>query len=124
MTMSETQTRVPAHLPGDAVALLRSLLLCQMAVHADQAAESRSTADSLTGQSDTDSLLERELAETSATNYMVALLEAREALRRLDDGTYGFCEGCGAPIPFERLEAVPHARRCVSCRPTPAGLVG
>ena len=117
-------TRIPAHLPSHAVALLRSLLLCQMAVHADQAAESRSTADALTGQSDTDSLLERELAETSATNYMVALLEAREALRRLDDGTYGICEGCGSPIPFERLEAVPHARRCVTCPPTPAGLVG
>ncbi|MGQ0618052.1 MAG: TraR/DksA family transcriptional regulator [Acidimicrobiia bacterium] len=124
MTISEAQPRLPAHLPTGAAALLRSLLLCQMAEYADQAADCRTTADALTGQADTDSLLERELAETSATSFMVALLEAREALRRLDDGTYGFCEACATPIPYERLEAIPHARHCVSCPATPAGLLG
>lgn len=124
MTMSDSKTRAPAWPSCDAVELLRSLLLCQMAVLADQAAECRATADELTGQTDSDSLLERELAETSATNCFVALLEAREALRRLDDGTYGICEACAMPIPYERLEAIPHARRCVSCPASPAGLLG
>ena len=109
MTMSDTKTRVPTHLSDDEVAVLRSLLLGQLAVHADQAADRRATADGLTGQLDDDSLLERELAEASATNFTEALLETREALRRLVDGSYGICEGCTTPIRFERLEAIPHA---------------
>lgn len=39
--------------------------------------------------------------------------EIEIALTRLDDGTYGTCEQCGAAIPDERLEAHPAARFCV-----------
>ncbi|MDF2459709.1 MAG: hypothetical protein K0S79_2125 [Nitrospira sp.] len=54
----------------------------------------------------------------------IALLEARtqeriqldEALRRLDEGTYGICEDCEAPISPARLRALPFARRCVGCQ--------
>lgn len=28
----------------------------------------------------------------------------------------GICEDCGEPIPSARLEAWPHARRCVECQ--------
>ena len=38
------------------------------------------------------------------------------ALQRLDDGDYGMCEGCGEPIPVERLEVFPSATSCVSCK--------
>jgi RNA polymerase-binding transcription factor DksA len=38
------------------------------------------------------------------------LAEVADALRRLDDGSYGRCEVCGQPIPDERLEAEPTAR--------------
>ncbi|MGH2794788.1 MAG: TraR/DksA C4-type zinc finger protein [Actinomycetota bacterium] len=41
------------------------------------------------------------------------LEDAEHALHRLEDGTYGICEGCGRPIPPERLEAQPAARFCV-----------
>ncbi len=41
--------------------------------------------------------------------------EARSALRRLDDGTYGTCERCGEPIPAERLAARPTASLCLRC---------
>lgn len=37
------------------------------------------------------------------------------ATSRLDDGSYGTCTGCGAPIAAERLEAVPDATACVTC---------
>lgn len=54
----------------------------------------------------------------------IALLEARtrqrnqldEALRRLDDGTYGICEDCEMPIAPARLRAMPFARRCIKCQ--------
>lgn len=35
------------------------------------------------------------------------------ALRRIDEGTFGMCEGTGEPIPKARLEAYPWARYCV-----------
>jgi DnaK suppressor protein len=35
------------------------------------------------------------------------------ALKRIQDGTYGICEGTGKPIPKTRLEASPWARYCV-----------
>lgn len=41
--------------------------------------------------------------------------EIRDALARLDAGTYGVCENCGQSIPEGRLEAVPYARYCVPC---------
>jgi RNA polymerase-binding transcription factor DksA len=40
-----------------------------------------------------------------------------QALQRLDDGTYGTCEVCGAPLPDETLAADPTARRCVDHQP-------
>jgi RNA polymerase-binding transcription factor DksA len=41
------------------------------------------------------------------------LADVADALRRLDEGSYGRCEVCEEPIPDERLEAQPTARRCV-----------
>ncbi len=37
------------------------------------------------------------------------------ALKRLDEGDYGYCVGCGEPIPAKRLAIDPTAARCVSC---------
>ncbi|MGE5529796.1 MAG: TraR/DksA C4-type zinc finger protein, partial [Patescibacteria group bacterium] len=42
--------------------------------------------------------------------------EVAEALRRIEDGTYGLCLHCGREIGAERLEAIPHARLCLDCR--------
>jgi DnaK suppressor protein len=124
MTTYRTETRATDHLSGDALALLRGLLLCQLVEHADLAAECRGTIDELTGQPDTDSVLEREIAEVSATHYDTVGRETRDALRRIDEGTYGRCQQCTAPIPLERLTAIPHARACVACSDTRGGLIG
>jgi RNA polymerase-binding transcription factor DksA len=35
------------------------------------------------------------------------------ALRKIDDGTYGFCEVCGKAIEPDRLEAMPGTRTCI-----------
>jgi RNA polymerase-binding protein DksA len=37
------------------------------------------------------------------------------ALKRIEEGTYGECVNCGEDIAQKRLEAVPHAARCVRC---------
>ena len=41
------------------------------------------------------------------------IAEIDDALDRIEDGTYGICEGTGKPIPKPRLEAIPWARYCV-----------
>ncbi|HSU17287.1 TraR/DksA family transcriptional regulator [Longimicrobium sp.] len=38
-----------------------------------------------------------------------------DALRRIEDGTYGACNGCGAVIPFERLMVFPETLACAAC---------
>ena len=43
------------------------------------------------------------------------LLEITDALRRIEDGTYGICESRGEQIPAQRLNAIPWARYCVAC---------
>lgn len=44
-----------------------------------------------------------------------ALADVDGALARLEDGTYGYCQRCGRPIPRERLEALPATPYCVAC---------
>ena len=39
-----------------------------------------------------------------------------EALRRIDDGTYGVCRDCGEPIASARLNAIPWTRVCITCK--------
>jgi len=39
-----------------------------------------------------------------------------EALRRIDDGTYGYCEETGEPIGVKRLEARPIATLCLEAQ--------
>ena len=40
----------------------------------------------------------------------------RDALARLDAGSYGKCVDCGRELPDERLEVRPEAERCVDCQ--------
>ena len=60
--------------------------------------------------------MEREKAFLFASAEGRLLMEITEALRRLYRGEYGTCESCGNPIARARLEAMPHARLCVSCK--------
>ena len=54
------------------------------------------------------------LEELGAIGLMeVRMIEA--ALKRIDNGTYGQCLGCGDPISEERLTAVPHTPLCRTC---------
>lgn len=62
-------------------------------------------------------------AATAERSEKLAFIEnARErlghvdaALAKMDEGTYGICEVCGAEIPAARLEARPLSVRCVQC---------
>jgi DnaK suppressor protein len=62
--------------------------------------------------------MEREKAFLFASKEGRLLYHIDEALRRLYKAPdrYGLCENCGSPIGFERLDALPHARLCISCK--------
>ncbi|MVO99892.1 TraR/DksA C4-type zinc finger protein [Paenibacillus lutrae] len=46
-------------------------------------------------------------------NIQQQLADVKQAIGRFETDTYGKCEVCGEPIPFERLEAIPWASTCV-----------
>jgi RNA polymerase-binding transcription factor DksA len=120
----DSSSRVASHLSDDARGELHALLVAQQRSNLEQAAAHEATARELAVHADADSIIERELAEVGAVRARDAAREAEEALGRLAAGTYGTCEVCGAPIPFERLEAIPQARHCVAClRPRLGGEV-
>ena len=48
-----------------------------------------------------------------AARLRTELDEVERALAKLDDGTYGHCEICAAPIAEARLEAMPATRFCI-----------
>jgi len=54
------------------------------------------------------------LGDTATAMYDRELDEGLEdALKRIEDGTYGTCEVCGKPISAERLAAIPWVRLCI-----------
>lgn len=61
------------------------------------------------------------LADADREEASLEILQAqqervREALARVEAGTYGQCVDCRAALPDERLDARPDAARCVNCQ--------
>jgi len=44
------------------------------------------------------------------------LAKVKEAIKRIDSGTFGICEGCGGEIEEKRLIARPMATMCIDCK--------
>lgn len=57
---------------------------------------------------------ESELWRASDLQQRLRLID--EALHRMDKGTYGRCERCGAEIDPARLEVLPYATLCIKCK--------
>ena len=62
---------------------------------------------------------ERSEVDALAGNLSETVSEIEDALSRIDAGTYGTCESCGAEIAAARLEAKPTARLCMNCASNP-----
>ena len=101
----EAASTAPTHLAPDQLAHLWALLLEEQALQRTRAAELRDPAD-----------MEPDLAQVLLERCQETLDEIETALRLHDQGTYGACSTCGVAIPYERLEALPAASRCVSCQ--------
>jgi DnaK suppressor protein len=59
---------------------------------------------------------ERETAQSLSNHARNLLSQIDDAMRRMDAGTYGTCERCGEAIETARLEALPYATLCMSCK--------
>jgi len=108
--------RRAAHLTDADVQRLRAALVKKRAEILDNQREAaslqRGVHDRETEQGD---IAENQIEQASALGLgavEVALLaDVERALENIDHGHYGSSEDSGAPIPLERLEAIPWARR-------------
>ena len=115
--------------PDRFLAEQRSLLMAERATYEGQAASLQAEAEALaedmepgdtqfdeeSGEGGTMSV-ERERDLTLLAQVRSAIEEIDRALAKIDAGTYGVCEQCGAAIPRARLKALPHAALCVGCK--------
>lgn len=126
MTPSSTKnpTITEANLSDAQLTTIRDILVTERSAETMHAQVNRTTVTELTGQSDVDSILEREVAEAAALRSDLGIADIDSAIALIDAGTYGRCDKCGSPIAFGRLEAIPRARLCVGCSQVRSGLLG
>ena len=60
--------------------------------------------------------VDREIDLYLSAQARATVVEIDRALQKIEDGTYGICEQCGATIPDARLQALPYAALCVTCK--------
>ncbi len=59
---------------------------------------------------------DREFALNQLSSEQDVLFEIDEAIRRLENGSYGICEMSGDPINIERLQALPYVRYSITAQ--------
>lgn len=62
-----------------------------------------------------DAMQRQAMAQASDRRRAARLVALRQALTRIADGEFGYCENCGDPIAQGRLEIDPAAFHCVAC---------
>jgi DnaK suppressor protein len=103
--------RGAATLSDSQLVLLRDLLEAHRSFRCDQLDQLRRAA-LRPGRTATD----REINELLVNGARAALREIMQALRRMDDGSYGSCARCFEQLPIERLEVLPQAALCMECQ--------
>ena len=62
-----------------------------------------------------DALQQQAMARNVNDRAALLLQQIDAALRRCDDGSYGYCKACDELIDPRRLELSPTATRCINC---------
>jgi len=62
-----------------------------------------------------DTMQQQAMAKATRQNRTTEVQAIKNALLRLEEGEYGYCDDCGEDIPTKRLELTPTAIRCVGC---------
>ena len=61
-------------------------------------------------------LYDREFSLGLAEGERERLYALDDALKRIDEGTYGKCDACDGNISKQRLKAMPQAQNCIKCQ--------
>ena len=56
-----------------------------------------------------------EVLDAIGNSTRAELTEVRQAIDRIDKGSYGICVACGQPIREKRLDALPFVALCMNC---------
>jgi RNA polymerase-binding protein DksA len=145
-TTSKASAKTPSKTPSKAVAKApakralrpedkkflqeqKVLLLEERATYTQQAENLKAEADQLAEEMEPGDIqfdeesgeggtmnVERERDLALSAQAQAAVEEIDKALAKITDGTYGYCEQCGQPIPKARLKALPYAALCVACK--------
>jgi DnaK suppressor protein len=62
-----------------------------------------------------DAMRAQAMAKASSNRRQTMLTKITAALKRIDNGDYGFCRECEEPINPKRLEFDPTAIHCIGC---------
>lgn len=62
-----------------------------------------------------DAMQQQAMANATNQRRQLDLKRIKQALKRLEDDDYGFCDKCEEEIPEKRLEVNPLATRCTNC---------
>lgn len=62
-----------------------------------------------------DAMQQQEMAQAEARRRTSDIARIEMALKRIEQGEYGWCAECGEPIAFRRLEIDPAAALCIGC---------
>lgn len=121
--------RLKPHIGKEAILLEEDLQVAQKKLREEEAIVLAELADlGFTADGKVDIHLDEGFADAAQTTSerarVLSLAEGLQqrlesvqaALVRIEKGTYGRCESCGKDIAPERLEAIPAARLCISCK--------
>lgn len=106
----------------DNLTKMKQLLLARRAELRRRLGQEMDSLDSFAGNTTGDSADAafdsgfEELASTLAEMESDELHQIEHALLKIEQGTYGRCEGCGCKIPVLRLQALPFSVYCISCQ--------
>ncbi len=117
-----TSTARAAKLPKKDLERYRRLLETKKSALSSELAKTRDAEEETTEE------LTQDIADKAVSSYTReflysltdaernTLLQIDQSLSRIEEGAYGFCLNCGAPMSERRLEAVPWALHCVDCQ--------
>ncbi len=82
-----------------------------------QSTEKRQVVEAVLDDADLSAIdISEDISLKQLSTHRDILKKIEEALRKLDEGTYGLCEMCGEEIPEERLKILPFAIYCRDCQ--------
>lgn len=61
-------------------------------------------------------LIEQMTGFAVSSNFHHNMIEVEEALKRIENHTFGKCTNCHTEIPLKRLQVLPFTKFCIECQ--------